>query len=182
MTTPDTLPSDGSETAIAGAKLVRLEGPPDFTVANQPAFIAHMNTLQGIVTRLAGNSSSCKTWCLGLVTAMLSLAGSAHAPDLLPLALVPVVVFAFLDINYLSMEKWFRDQYVELSGRAREGDYRQKDMFAIRKRSWRDAGNCFFSALFSWSVLPVYGGLVAAYWLGHDILVQQLVAAACAHS
>ena len=31
--------------------------------AENPAVIAHLNMLQAVITRLAGNSAQCKTWC-----------------------------------------------------------------------------------------------------------------------
>jgi hypothetical protein len=32
-------------------------------------WIAHLNHMQAIITRLAGNSLQCKTWCLAIVGA-----------------------------------------------------------------------------------------------------------------
>jgi hypothetical protein len=48
--------------------------------ADSPAVMAHINLLQGIINRLANNSACCKTWCLALVGALLSLAGATHPP------------------------------------------------------------------------------------------------------
>jgi hypothetical protein len=42
-----------------------------FWPADNPAAIAHVNLIQGIINRLANNSASCKTWCLVIVSALL---------------------------------------------------------------------------------------------------------------
>jgi hypothetical protein len=146
---------------------------------DHPAFLAHMNMLQAIVTRLATSSASCKTWCMGLVTALLSLAGSMHAPGLLSLAVVPVAVFAFLDANYLSQERWFRSQFGALAEKAGRNGYAHTDLFAIQSLGLVATIQGFVLALFSWSIWPVYGGLVAAYlWARKAGLLDLLLAAA----
>ncbi len=76
-----------------------------FFPADNAAATAHIALLQGIINRLAGTSASCKTWCLTLVAAVLSLAATAHVPALAPLVLVPTVIFGFLDAMYLAEEK-----------------------------------------------------------------------------
>ena len=53
------------------------EKPPSaFYPADNAAVIAHLNYLQAIITRLAGNSAQCKTWCLAIVSALFSFAGA----------------------------------------------------------------------------------------------------------
>jgi hypothetical protein len=79
--------------------------------ADNPAVMAHISLLQGIINRLASDSASCKTWCLTLVAALLSLAGAAHVPGIVTFALVPVIVFGFLDGMYLAQERAYRDLY-----------------------------------------------------------------------
>ncbi len=79
--------------------------------ADNPAVTAHINLLQGIINRLANNSASCKTWCLTLVAALLSLAGATHVPGIITFAVVPVMVFGFLDGMYLAQERAYRDLY-----------------------------------------------------------------------
>jgi hypothetical protein len=134
---------------------------------SHPAFLAQMNLLQAVITRLAGNSASCKTWCSGLVTALLSLAGSTHAPQLLQLAWVPVATFAFLDMNYLAEEKRFRRRFEALAALARAGHFSCAELFDFGRVDWLTRGKLLFRAAISWSVWPYYGGLVAAYIIAH---------------
>src|SRR6266852_994946 len=83
--------------------------------ADNPAVIAHLNMLQGIITRLANNSASCKTWCLTLVGALVSLAGATHQPGIVQFAAIPVIIFAFLDTRYLAHERAYRPLYTNLA-------------------------------------------------------------------
>jgi len=128
--------------------------------ADNPAVIAHLNMLQGIITRLANNSASCKTWCLTLVGALVSLAGATHQPGIVQFAAVPVIIFAFLDTRYLAQERAYRALFnsrVELV---------QQRTYTIGGAFSAEAATDFVdtvSAFFSWSVAPVYLALIAMY-------------------
>ncbi|HLZ05611.1 MAG TPA: hypothetical protein VKR55_26105 [Bradyrhizobium sp.] len=133
--------------------------PPD----NQ-AVIAHINLLQGIISRLANNSASCKTWCLSIVAALLSLAGAVHDGDLVTIALVPVAVFGFIDTMYLAFETAYRELYKGIVTKLRESRYTLADVYEAN--AWfgiRYFVSCFVRAFLSWAIWPVYLGLVAAY-------------------
>ena len=127
---------------------------------DSPAVAAHINLLQGIINRLANNSSSCKTWCLALVGALLSLAGATHVPAIVTFALIPVVIFGVLDGMYLAQERAYRRLYGGIVGLIRAGDYRRADAY--------EAGAPIgladlLSSLASWSIFPIYGSLIVAY-------------------
>ena len=129
-----------------------------------PAVAAHINLLQGIINRLANNSSSCKTWCLTLVGALLSLAGATHVPAIVTFALIPVVIFGFLDGMYLAQERAYRVLYRRIVGLIRVGDYRRADAYeASAPIGLAD----LLSSLKSWSIFPIYGGLILAYIVAH---------------
>jgi len=135
--------------------------PSEFSPADNPAVIAHINLLQGIINRLANNSSSCKTWCLALVGAFLSLAGATHVPAIATFALVPVVIFGFVDTMYLAQEKAYRDLYGRIVNKVRAGTYtRAEDAF---EASAERGLNHVVWAVTSWAVWPIYGGLIVAY-------------------
>jgi hypothetical protein len=128
--------------------------------ADNSAVTSHITMLQGIVNRLAGASASCKTWCITLVAALVSLAGSTRTPAIVTVALVPVVVFAFLDTMYLSQERAYRQLYATIIAKVRDGSYARTDAFeATAPLSFGG----FLGAFCSWSVFPVYLGLIAIY-------------------
>jgi hypothetical protein len=134
--------------------------PSPLSPADNPAAIAHVNLLQGIINRLANNSASCKTWCITLTAAFLSLSGALHQPRIVTFALIPVVIFAFLDAMYLAQERAYRKLYNAIADKIRNGAYARTDAFAAAAPL---PFYSVFSAFCSWSIYPIYGGLVLAY-------------------
>jgi hypothetical protein len=133
----------------------------DFYPADNPAVMAHINMIQGIINRLAGASASCKTWCIALVSALLSLAGATNVAALATVSLLPVGIFGFLDLMYLAHEKAYRDLHKHLVVKIRATTYDRTEVFeAGAKPDWGQT----FCALVSWSIWPVYGGLVVLYF------------------
>jgi hypothetical protein len=121
--------------------------------ADSPATTAHIALLQGIITRLANNSASSKTWCLTLVAALLSLAGAAHAPQMVHATLVPIFIFGFVDVMYLATEVAYRNLYTRVVQSIRDGAYAKNAVYEARARP--DAG-CVIWAIGSWSIIPYY--------------------------
>jgi hypothetical protein len=134
--------------------------PSQFWPADNPAVTAHMSLLQGIITRLANNSASCKTWCLTLVGALVSLAGATHVPGIITFALVPVVIFGFMDTMYLAQEKAYRDLYAQIVNAIRNRSYALANVYEARAPL---GFRRFYLALRSWSIFPIYLGLILVY-------------------
>jgi len=133
--------------------------------ADNAAVTAHVNLLQGIITRLANNSASCKTWCLTLVGALFSLAGATHARGIINFALVPVLIFGFLDVMYLAQEKAYRDLYKTVVTSITTGAYELANVYVAGARL---NGKHIWEAFCSWSILPVYLGLIATYFVARS--------------
>ena len=125
--------------------------------ADSPATTAHIALLQGSITRLANNSASSKTWCLTLVAALLSLAGAAHAPQMIHATLVPILIFGFVDIMYLATEVAYRNLYTRVVQSIRDGAYTKSAVFEARAQP--DAG-CVIWAIGSWSIFPYYALII----------------------
>jgi hypothetical protein len=71
--------------------------------------IKHMEMIQAVVARLAGNSFLLKGWALTLVVAILGFAVNKNSPGLTLVALLPIIVFWSLDSYYLHTEWLFRE-------------------------------------------------------------------------
>ena len=68
---------------------------------------AHLTIMQGVISRMAENSRSCKVWCVTLVAAVLVLVARTGEPQHALIALVPTLLFLFLDAYYLALERAF---------------------------------------------------------------------------
>jgi uncharacterized membrane protein len=146
--------------------------PSPLFPADNSAVTTHMNMLQGVINRLATQSSSCKTWCLTVVGGMLGLAGSTKIADLAWLALVPVLTFMLLDAYYLACERAFRQLWDAKVERVRAGLYELADTFEMKPSM---STSLWLKTLLSSSILPVYLGLAGACVLAR-IYLDRLVA------
>jgi hypothetical protein len=76
-----------------------------FYPADNASTIAHLNYLQAIITRLAGNSAQCKTWCLAIVSALFGFANATKNDKIVAVAVIPIVIFYLVDAAYLGRER-----------------------------------------------------------------------------
>jgi hypothetical protein len=78
----------------------------------------HLDILQGIIERLAGNASSCKNWCITLVSGAVVLSFTAdlkvNAEGIYHLAYALIIIFLLLDSYYHALERAFRIQSNQL--------------------------------------------------------------------
>jgi len=73
--------------------------------------IKHLEMLQTIIQRMAGNSFMLKGWSVILVSALFALAVDASKSRLVFLAYLPAFVFWLLDGYFLYQERMFRKLY-----------------------------------------------------------------------
>lgn len=109
----------------------------------------HLELVQNALSRMGTNSAGLKGFCMGIVAALIALAGAIDKPRVLFLGLPIVFAFAVLDAAYLSLERGFRNHYDELRQRPLD----QEPDFHITP-----SGNpSLTKAFFSWSVVGFYG-------------------------
>lgn len=80
----------------------------------------HLQMLQAVITRMAGNSFLIKGWTLTIVAAVFALAIDGKQPSLAVVALLPAVGFWLLDSYYLRQERLFRALYDRVRGTAQD--------------------------------------------------------------
>ena len=118
--------------------------------------IEHLKMIQGVVTRMAGNSAQMKAWAVSLVTAAFVFSGLSEKPHWLigVGACVPVIAFWWMDARYLHLEKCYRALYeAVISGKTVKPldlDYRPyvAGVGLVWKVAW------------TWSVCTFYGALL----------------------
>jgi hypothetical protein len=74
----------------------------------EPNQIKHMEMIQAVVARLAGNSFLMKGWALTLAGAFLGFGVNKQSSGLAAAGFLPIVVFWCLDTYYLRAERLFR--------------------------------------------------------------------------
>ena len=131
--------------------------------ANSEAVRTHLTILQDVIRRMAGNSASCKNWCILLVAAILVLVARTGAPAYALLALIPAVLFLFLDAYYLALEQAFRRSYETFVDRLHNGTVTLADLYVVKPG--RPVGRQMLVSLRSTSIWPFYLALVVAILL-----------------
>jgi hypothetical protein len=103
---------------------------------------------------MASNSSSCKAWCIALVSAILVLVADKNKSSLILIAFLPTALFFVLDAYYLALERAFIAAYNEFIYKLHKRKVDASDLYAITPK-----GNLlkrFGWALLSFSVWPLY--------------------------
>ncbi|AGW14155.1 hypothetical protein DGI_2406 [Megalodesulfovibrio gigas DSM 1382 = ATCC 19364] len=121
----------------------------------------HLSILQGIISRLAGNSALCKTLCITLTAAVVAIAvTSENTTSVLLIAVFVTLLFCALDVFYLSLEREYRNMYNNSVEKLHDNTFSKDELF-VAKRSNRglSAANCW-DALKSWSISFFYLGII----------------------
>jgi len=136
-----------------------MEHPSKVLEYNDPAFLKHVETYQNIISRMAGNSSACKNWCLVLVAAFLAFVIKDGHKFIALLGFVPVLVFWGLDAYYLALEQQFRNVFNDHMKKMRDNVFTLEELFAVQTDG--RIPDTFSSAFRSPATWPVYTALIA---------------------
>jgi hypothetical protein len=69
--------------------------------------IEHLKLIQGVISRVAGNSFLLKGWTVTLIAALFAFAAKDGDRTFAAIVWLPLLIFAFLDAYYLWREKLF---------------------------------------------------------------------------
>lgn len=134
-----------------------------------PSIQTHLEILQGIVLRMATNSTSCKTWCITIVSAILVIVADKGKPDFAWIALFPSILFAGLDAYYLALEKGFRNSYNEFIKKLHTGQLTTEDLYSVAPTG--RSLDLQVAALKSFSVWGFYLPLVALVAIARKVVL-----------
>lgn len=123
-----------------------------------PSVHAYITNLQGVINRMAANSTSVKTWCITLVSAMLIFAVDKKVPSMILLTIIPIIMSAILDAYYLFLERRFRFIYSRFIRKLHEGNATNSDLFnMLHENGDTNVLRGFLRALISISIMLFYG-------------------------
>ena len=128
----------------------------------------HLEIMQGVITRMAENSRSCKVWCVTLVVATLVLVARTGEPRHALIALAPAALLYVLDAYYVMLEKRFRNSYNNFVDKVQVGPVSTSDLYRVVPDG-SIAWVMLWAMSRSFSVLPFYVAVIAtvllAWWL-----------------
>ncbi len=131
---------------------------------------SHLQIMQGVIQRMASNSTSCKAWCITIVSAILVLIADKNKPELAWLALFPSFLFLALDAYYLALEKAFRASYNEFIKKLHSNSLFSDDLYSIMPK-----GNMTehqIESLKSFSVWGFYAALIILVVMAKEIVLE----------
>lgn len=118
--------------------------------------IAHLNMIQGIISRMSGYSATAKNLCVTVSAAVIAVAFQKPTPLLAAATLLVAGLFLLMDSYYLSLERQYRRYYDEIAKRPMSAAH---DMAMGRAKSSLKGVP---SAMVSASILPFYTLLALA--------------------
>ena len=130
----------------------------------------HLEIMQGVISRMAENSRSCKVWCVTLVAATLVLVARTGKADHALIAVAPAVLFYVLDAYYLMLERRFRNSYNSFVAKIHEEQVTTSDLYSVVPAG--SIAPVMLWAMFrSFSVIPFYAVVVVTVLLAWQLIL-----------
>jgi hypothetical protein len=121
--------------------------------ADSPSVQKYLDLLQAVIHRMAANCTGCKTWCITLVSAMVVIIADKSEPEYVWIAFVPLLLFCFLDVYYLALERDFRNRYNAFVDKLHAGLVTVSDLYRLNPQvDWSSRFQSFGSP----SIYPFY--------------------------
>ena len=134
---------------------------PKYTLKDSEV-IGHIEMLQGIIDRMAGNSANCKTWAITVVVAVLALSDT-EVWQRFYICLGATFMFLLLDCYYLGRERYFIqlqksfvNRFYPSSQKDVEINSKEIKPYIIPECSWWEKVKGTIGGLFSFSTFPLY--------------------------
>lgn len=116
--------------------------------------LKHLEMIQGVINRMAGNSFSLKGWSVTLTSALFALAANDSNPFFVYLAYFPCATFWSLDGYFLHQERLYRKLYQAVS-KKQPGEID----FSMNAVIYENEVDSWFSTCFS-TTLRIFHGTV----------------------
>ena len=134
--------------------------------------IKHLEMIQGVINRLAGNSFAMKGWSVTLVSALIVVAVDKGKGEFALVGLFPSLIFWVLDGYFLWQERLFRQLFnaVRL-----ENKNKHEDFFTMDTRPYLDSTPSWLHTTFSIgkrpnTVLCFHGAVILSVLIAVKIL------------
>lgn len=129
----------------------------------------HLGIIQSVIQRMASNSTSCKAWCITLVSAILVVIANKTKPEYAFIALIPTLLFFVLDTYYLLLENRFRNSYDVFIYKLHCKSLVVSDLYSVSpsKNSFKQIKK----SIFSFSIWPFYLTLIVMILIAKKYII-----------
>lgn len=121
--------------------------------------VAHLNMIQGVISRLETNSFTLKALAITLASAVLTFIGTLQNPNWVfaVAGYMPILIFWIMDAHYLRLGRMFRELY----NAVRLGEV--KDPFTMNYWEYGSKAQCTLRIALSWSISWFYFVILLAF-------------------
>jgi hypothetical protein len=119
--------------------------------------IKHLEFIQGVITRMNTNSFQLKGWMVTLVSALLALYASNKNVKYIFIAIIPVIIFWFLDAYYLQQERKFRGIYNDVANLSPDNEKQEVRLFEMPLNKYYKGKYKYCKVFWSSAIAPLYG-------------------------
>lgn len=130
----------------------------------------HLEFIQATITRMNQNSFQIKGWMITIVSALLALYANSENVVYILVAIVPVIIFWFLDAYYLQQERKFRGVYNDVAGLTSEDSRVEIRDFEMPIQKYQCGKYCYFNVLLSKTIFPLYGIVIGGLFIASIML------------
>lgn len=120
--------------------------------------IKHLEFIQNVITRMNTNSFQIKGWSIVIVSALLAIYASTKNSYFFLAAVLPTLIFWFLDAYYLNQERKFRGLYNDVADITDEP--KKIKLFAMRPDLYIGGKYSYWSAFISTTILKMYLAII----------------------
>ena len=118
--------------------------------------LAHLEMIQAVITRMAGNSFALKGWAVTLVAGLFALSSKDANQFYYLVTYIPIVVFWYLDSFYLCQERMYRNLYEKVRKLGEEEiDFSMNAAAREFQTDKTTVANCFLSKTILGFYLPL---------------------------
>jgi len=126
----------------------------------------HLELIQGVINRMAGNSFQLKGWSVVLVSALFALAAKDMRVHFVFVAYFPAIAFWVLDGYFLPQERMYRRLYDAVRELRTESD----SDFSLDASGYRDKVDSWLGTCLS-DTLLIFHGMVLGVVVAATVLV-----------
>jgi hypothetical protein len=132
----------------------------EISLYESPAVIKHIELLQDIISRMANNSASCKTWALTIITALIALSTVMQRIPII-ICIIPTIMFFLLDAYYLGLERHFICLQKEFVNKLKNNTIEVEDFYLIKaKNSIKSNLKFIYNGMRSFSTSFIYASII----------------------
>jgi hypothetical protein len=125
----------------------------------------HLEMIQSVINRMAGNLFFLKGWTITLITGLFALTAKDFNKSYVPIAYCLLIIFWILDGYFLSQERLFRSLYDD-ARKLEEKDIDFSMDTSKYKSDWQNTWPCaIFSPTLLWFYLPLAAAMLLTIYL-----------------